>query len=290
MPGIQGTDEIRRLGKHFGFKMDKSLGQNFLNDPEVLEDIAAGCGAGPDDLIIEIGPGMGFLTMALAERAGKVLAIEIDERLIPILEKNLAFYNNIEVINQDVLKVDLNALIEEHRVLSDGRRLPNVKVVGNLPYYITTPILMGLLEAHIDAKNITVMIQKEVADKILAAPASKPYCVLTVMLAYYGKASLVRDVPAELFVPRPKVDSAVVTLDILADRGAHAEDEALLFKVIKAGFSQRRKTLSNSLEGGGFGKEKVKTALEAAGIDPKRRAETLSLQEFADIANELYKL
>ena len=290
MPGYRGNDEIRRLEKRFKFKFDKSLGQNFLNDGQVLADITEGCQAGPDDLILEIGPGMGFLTMALAEKAGKVLAIEIDDRLIPILQQNLAFYNNIEIIHQDVLKADLKALIQEHRQLPDGRRLSNVKVVGNLPYYITTPILMGLLEARIEAESITVMIQKEVADKILAAPGDKAYCVLTLMLAYYGNATLIRDVPAELFVPRPKVDSAVVTLTLLPGHGVQTEDEALLFRVIKAGFSQRRKTLSNALEGGGFAKDRVQQALQEAGIDSKRRAETLSLAEFARIADQLSKL
>ncbi|MBQ4181316.1 MAG: 16S rRNA (adenine(1518)-N(6)/adenine(1519)-N(6))-dimethyltransferase RsmA [Firmicutes bacterium] len=287
MPQISGSEEIRALERRYHFKFDKSLGQNFINDQSVLDDIADACGAGPKDLVLEIGPGMGFLTMALADRAGKVLAVEIDERLIPILDRNLALYNNVEIINQDILKTDIPALIEEKGRLKDGSRPENIRIVGNLPYYITTPILTGLLEAGLDAESITVMVQREVADRIMARPATRPYCVLTLELAYYGTPEVVRDVPAELFVPRPKVDSAVVKLSLVKGGTVLVKDRDLLFKVIKAGFGQRRKTLSNALALGGFGKEETARALEKAGIDGQRRAETLSLKEFADITGAL---
>lgn len=284
---ISGSEEIRILEKKYHFKFDKSLGQNFLNDEQVLADIAASCDAGPEDLVIEIGPGMGFLTMELAETAGKVIAIEIDERLIPILENNLAFYKNVTVVNEDILKVDLAQLIEEKGKLADGSSPRSVKLVGNLPYYITTPILTYLMEQGVDMDSITVMVQKEVADRIMAKPATRPYCVLTLLLGYYAEPELVRDVPAELFVPRPKVDSAVVKLNVVKGGRVMVGSEELLFRVIKAAFGQRRKTLSNALELGGFTKEQVKAALEEAEIDPKRRGETLSLEEFARLSDSI---
>jgi len=288
MPKLQGIDEIRALEKYYHFKFDRSLGQNFLNDRSVLEDIASGCNAGKDDLVLEIGPGMGFLTMALAEKAGKVLAIEIDERLIPILEKNLAFYNNVKVINADVLKIDLKALIRENSILPNGNAAKGLKIVGNLPYYITTPILTKILDEELWADTLTVMVQKEVSDRILARPGKPEYCVLSLLLGYYGKAELLRDVEAALFVPRPKVDSAVLRLNIIKGGSVEVKDKTLLFKVIKAGFGQRRKTLLNALCGGGFLKERVKKALAEAAIDEKRRAETLSLEEFAKLADAIF--
>ncbi|MBR0139537.1 MAG: 16S rRNA (adenine(1518)-N(6)/adenine(1519)-N(6))-dimethyltransferase RsmA [Firmicutes bacterium] len=285
MPAISPTEEIRALEKRWGFKFDRSLGQNFINDESVIDDIVSACGAGSKDLVIEIGPGMGFLTMALAEKAGKVLAVEIDERLIPILDKNLLLYNNVEIINRDIMKTDLKALIEEKGCLKNGEKPENIRIVGNLPYYITTPILTSLLEAETGAKSVTVMVQKEVADRIMARPSTRPYCVLTLMLSYYGVPRLVRDVPAELFVPRPKVDSAVVSLELAEGGTVAVKDRELLFKLIKSGFGQRRKTLSNALLLGGFARDGISTALERAGLDGSRRAETLSLKEFAALAD-----
>ncbi len=285
MSGISPADEIRALEKRYHFRFDKSLGQNFINDETVTEDIAAACGAHPGSLVIEIGPGMGFLTMALAERAGKVIAVEIDERLIPILDKNLLLYNNVEIINQDIMKTDLKALIEEKGRLKDGSKPEDIRIVGNLPYYITTPILTALLEADTGAESITVMVQKEVAERVMAEPGTRPYCVLTLELSYHGVPKLVREVPAELFVPRPKVDSAVVTLALVKGGTVPVGDKDLLFRIIKAGFGQRRKTLANALVLGGFAKDAVSRALEEAGIDGGRRAETLSLREFADLAD-----
>jgi len=262
------------------FKTKKSLGQNFLQDEEAIEKIAEACGAGPEDLVIEIGPGMGVLTEALAERAGKVVAVELDSRLIPILEKRFAGCGNVRIINEDILKADLGAIIK------DAAMPGSVKIVGNLPYYITTPILLGLLEQDVPAESITAMVQKEVAERIVAGPGGKDYGVLSVSLQYYCTADYVLDVPAESFRPVPKVDSAVVKLT-LRDRSERLapEKEKAFFETVKRSFSQRRKTLGNSLSGFcGASKEQAAEALLKAGVDPGRRAETLSIAEFIRVS------
>ena len=268
------------------FRTKKSLGQNFLQDEEAIERIADASGAGPEDLVIEIGPGMGVLTKALAQRAGKVVAVELDDRLIPILQGEFAGQSNVEIIHQDILKADLRAIIEEAAMPG------SVKIVGNLPYYITTPILLGLLEQDVPAESITVMVQKEVAERIVAGPGGKDYGVLSVSLQYYCTTQYVLDVPAESFRPKPKVDSAVVKLT-LRDKSERlpADKEKQFFDTVKRSFSQRRKTLSNSLSGFcGAGREQTTEALKKAGVDPGRRAETLSITEFVNISEAFSEL
>ena len=234
-------------------------------------------------MIIEIGPGIGVLTYEAAQRAKKVIAIEIDKNLIPILKDTLAEFENVEVINQDVLKTDINQMIAD----SECRE---TKIIGNLPYYITTPIIMGILESNTHADSITIMMQKEVADRIKAEPGTKTYGALSVAVQYYCEVETVAIVPKEVFFPAPKVDSAVLKLVVRKKKPVALRDEKMFFRCIKAGFGQRRKTLSNSLMGiGDVTKEQVKSCLEELGIDEKRRAETLSLDEFARIANYFSK-
>ena len=273
---------IRAIRNKYGFQFSKGLGQNFLTDGAVVEGIIEGAEIGPQDLVIEIGPGIGVLTAEAAESAGKVVAIELDRRLITILGDTLAGYDNIEVVEGNVLKTDLCELIAEKK-----GELKGVKIIGNLPYYITTGIIMKLLEDHVPADSITIMMQKEVAERIAAEPGSRIYGALSVAVQYYCTVSVVEEVPKEVFVPQPKVDSTVLRLDLRSEPAVKAKDEAMFFRCVKAGFGQRRKTLSNSLKMTGFPAERIAAALDEAGIDPKRRAETLSLQEFADLANAL---
>lgn len=276
---------MAQLRAKHDFKHSKSLGQNFLSDKNIIDAIIEGSGIGGEDLVIEIGPGMGVLTAAAAECAAKVVAVEIDKHLIPILEETLRDFDNIEVINSDIMKTDLTAVVEQHR--TPGK----VRVIGNLPYYITTPIVMKLLEEDVPADSITIMMQKEVADRIKASPGSKAYGALSVAVGFYCTVEHVANAPKEVFVPRPKVDSTVIRLDIRPERPVELIDEKIFFETVKGGFGQRRKTLLNSLTGvRGLPKESISAALETAGIDPKRRAETLDLKEFADIANEIAKL
>ena len=283
--GRLSAEDIIRIQKLYGFRTKKSLGQNFLADPGVIGGIADACGLGADSLAVEIGPGLGVLTGELAERAAKVAAVEIDKALIPILRDQLAVYDNVSIINEDILAVDAPALIEEQRVLADGRRLGRVVIAGNLPYYITTPIIMGLIEAGVPADLMVFMVQKEVADRMASGPDSKDYGVLSVSLQYCCEVKKVMDVPAEAFIPSPKVDSAVVQLVPKRDDRPRAKDEALMRRLVKAGFAQRRKTLINALSGGGFEKEKLLSALAACGIEPSRRAETLSIEEFIRLSD-----
>lgn len=277
---------IRSLKNKYGFRFAKGLGQNFLTDPAVPEGIVRGSGTGPDDLVIEIGPGIGVLTRAAAEEAGHVVAIEVDRRLEPILKETLADCGNTEVVFADVLKTDLQELIrsrcEEYGIKG------SVRIVGNLPYYITTPILMKLLEEQLPAASITVMMQKEVADRIESGPGSRTYGAISVAVQYYCHVERIMNVPKEVFLPAPKVDSAVLNLTLRERRAAEVKDEKLFFECVRGGFGQRRKTLLNSLSGAGnIPKELLRPALEEAGIDGGRRAETLSIEEFARIANAL---
>ena len=276
---------MARIREKHGFKHSKSLGQNFLSDKNIIDAIIQGSDIGPDDLVIEIGPGMGVLTAAAAEEAGKVVAIEIDKNLIPILKETLFLYDNIEVINADVMKTDLNAIVEEHHKLGG-----KVRIIGNLPYYITTPIVMKLLEDRVPADSITIMMQKEVADRIKAQPGGKDCGAITVAVNFYCTVHHVANAPKEVFVPRPKVDSTVIRLDLRKEPPVDLIDEKTFFESVKNGYGQRRKTLLNSLTGtNGISKEQVAESLDAAGIDPKRRAETLDLEEFARVANEIAK-
>lgn len=274
-------NEIR--GRH-GFKNSKSLGQNFLTDKNIIDQIIDGADIGPEDLVIEIGPGLGVITYEAAQRAAKVIAVEIDQNLIPILKETLAECDNVEVINQDILKTDVNAIIRAEK----EKGIKGVKVIGNLPYYITTPIIMKLLEDGIEADSITVMMQKEVADRIKSAPGKKTYGAISVAVQYYCNVETVTNVPRDVFIPQPNVDSAVLRLDIRKEKPVELLDKDMFFQCVKAGFGQRRKTLLNSITGvEGVNKEIAKEALEACGIEVSRRAETLDLNEFAALSNEI---
>lgn len=281
---LYAPSTIEAIKEKHRFQLSKSLGQNFITDKNVIERIVEGAGPTEDDLVIEIGPGIGVLTAEAAQQAAKVVAIEIDCKLIPILDETLAEYDNVEVINQDILKTDLNGIIDEQR--AKGSFSGDVKIIGNLPYYITTPIIMHILENSIRAESITVMMQKEVADRIKASPGNKTYGAISAAVQYYCEVEQVVSVPKEVFVPRPKVDSAVLKLTIRDKKPVDLIDEKAFFACIKSGFGQRRKTLLNSLTGTyGLPKDEIRRILEEAGIDPVRRAETLDMNEFAAIAN-----
>lgn len=280
---LYAPSTIREIKERYGFKLSKSLGQNFLTDKHIIDKIIDATEISQEDLVIEIGPGIGVLTAEAAERAKKVTAIELDKNLIPILEDTLRDFDNVKIINQDVLKTDLNKIIAESGC-------QKARIIGNLPYYITTPIIMAILEGGVKAESITIMMQKEVADRIKAKPGTKAYGALSVAVQYYCTVETVAIVPKEVFYPVPKVDSAVLRLDIRKDKPVELIEEKMFFRCIKAGFGQRRKTLSNSLMGiGDVTKEEVKEGLLCAGIDEKRRAETLSLDEFANLANHFSK-
>ena len=282
---LYAPSTVKSIKDSHDFKFSKSLGQNFLVDKNIVDHIVDGANIGPDDLAIEIGPGMGVITSEAAQRAARVVAVEIDKTLIPILKETLAEHDNVDVINQDILKTDVNEIIQQY---GEGRTAKNIKIIGNLPYYITTPIIMKILEDDVPASSITIMMQKEVAERINAKPGTKDYGALSVAVQYYCDTQIVANVPKEAFMPQPKVGSTVLRLDIREDRLVELADKEMFFQVVKAGFGQRRKTLSNSLMGvGGITKEIVKDALEAAGIEPGRRAETLDLYEFARLANEV---
>ena len=268
------------LVKRHGFKFTKSLGQNFLIDDNIVDKIVAGAGIGPSDKIIEVGPGIGTLTREMASRAGALMAVEIDKNLIPILTDTLGDYENVKIVNEDIIKADIRGLIDEN--LSGGP----VKLVANLPYYITTPIIMRLLEEDINVTDIVVMVQKEVAERMNAQPGGKDFGALSVAVQFYCDTEIVAKVPRHLFVPQPNVDSIVIALRVRPERKYRVDNEDLFFKVAKAAFGQRRKTLLNSIASmGNLSKDMVKEALEEAGIDPKRRGETLSLDEFANLSN-----
>ncbi|NLY87332.1 MAG: 16S rRNA (adenine(1518)-N(6)/adenine(1519)-N(6))-dimethyltransferase RsmA [Clostridiales bacterium] len=266
-------------------KPQKSLGQNFLVDEGVVEAIIEGSNVNQNSLVIEIGPGTGVLTCPLADRAGKVIAIELDERMISPLRVKTFSYGNVSIIHEDILKVDLNKLIEEELQVGN---LNNVRVVGNLPYYITTPIIMKLLESNLNVDSITAMMQKEVGDRIAAEPGTKLAGAITYSVNYYAEVTKVIDVERESFFPIPKVDSVVLRMDLRKGKAVHVTDETFLFKCIKAGFSQRRKTLLNSLTAlENYKKNEIEKALTLAGIEKNRRAESLSMEEFASLAKVL---
>ena len=280
--------QVAALERRYDFKTAKSLGQNFVTDPAVTEGIIEAAGAGPEDLVIEIGPGLGVITSKAAQNCGKLVAIEIDKKLLPILAETVGWQPNVKILNEDILQADLEKIIEEESVLPGGSRAEHVRLIGNLPYYITTPILNKLMALPGLFTSLTIMVQKEVAEKMMAAPGAKNYGPLSINVQYFCEIEYIMDVPKEVFLPQPKVDSSVLTLHVRDEKRVHPEDEALFFEVVKAGFSQRRKTLSNSLTGvRGKDRDTVVRALESAGVDPKRRAETLSLEEFANVANRL---
>ena len=266
---------------HFVFQ--KRFGQNFLIDTHVLNKIVAAADITKDDCVLEIGPGIGTLTQYLCEAAGKVIAVEIDKKLIPILENDtLAQYDNVTIINEDVMKLDLPKLVSEE---NGGRP---IKVVANLPYYITTPIIMGLLEAHLPIKSLTVMVQKEVAERMQAAPGTEDYGALSLAVQYYCVPYIAANVPPNCFMPRPNVGSAVIRLTLHDTPPIEVKDEKLMFALIRASFNQRRKTLVNGINNSSelnISKEEVAAALEALGLSPSIRGEVLSLEQFAALAN-----
>lgn len=268
---------------HFNFQ--KKFGQNFLIDTTVLDRIISSAEITKEDCVLEIGPGIGTMTQYLAERAGSVVAVEIDKALLPILEETLQDYDNVTVINDDILKVDINRLVEEK---NGGRP---IKVVANLPYYITTPIIMGLFESRVPLKSITIMVQKEVADRMQVGPGTKDYGALSLAVQYYAKPYIVANVPPNCFMPRPKVGSAVIRLDRYEEPPVKVKDEKLLFRIIRASFNQRRKTLANGLKNSAeldYTKEEIEAAIEALGRGASIRGETLTLEEFARLADLLH--
>ena len=278
----KATKEV--VQKH-NFKFSKSLGQNFLIDTNVIDRILDGAGVKEGDYVIEVGPGIGTLTKEMGRTAEKVIAIEIDKTLIPILEETLSDFPNIEVINQDILKVDVQELVKEK--LNGGP----VKLIANLPYYITTPIVMKFLEEDIPVTDIVVMVQKEVADRMNAQPNTKDYGALSVAVQYYCDTEIVAKAPRHMFMPQPNVDSTVIGLHVREERKYPVDNEDIFFKTVKASFGQRRKTLLNSLGGLGFlSKDQIKVALQEANIDEKRRGETLSIEEFASLANAVNRI
>ena len=270
----------------YQFHFQKKFGQNFLIDPHVLKKIMDKAEISKDDCIVEIGPGIGTMTQYLAENARQVIAIEIDQNLIPILQDTLSDYQNVMVINEDVLKVDMYGLIEEK---NQGKP---IKVVANLPYYITTPIIMGLLESHIPLDSITIMVQKEVAERMQEGPGSKEYGALSLAVQYYAKPEIVAYVPTNCFMPRPKVGSAVIRLTCHERPPVEVKNEKFMFDLIRASFNQRRKTLVNGLGNAAnlnLKKDQVAAALEAMGITAAIRGEALSLEQFARLSDILYQ-
>ena len=266
----------------YQFAFQKRFGQNFLIDAHVLEKIVSAAGITKDDCVLEIGPGIGTMTQYLAESAGQVIAVEIDTNLLPILADTLKDYSNVKVINQDILKVDINELVKEY---NNGRP---IKVVPNLPYYITTPIIMGLFESNVPIDNITVMVQKEVADRMQVGPGSKDYGALSLAVQYYASPYIVANVPPNCFIPRPNVGSAVIRLTRYQEPPVQVKDPKLMFKLIRASFNQRRKTLQNGLNNSpeiSFSKEEITKAIESLGVSPSVRGEALSLEQFAQLAN-----
>lgn len=273
---------IKSIAAKYGFTFKKGLGQNFLTSQSVLEEIAEAAEA--ENGVLEIGPGFGVLTNELAKRAEKVVALEIDDRLIPVLGDTLSEYSNVKIINKDVMKTDIKALIEEE---FGGKR---ISVAANLPYYITTPIITTLIEAELPLKNLVVMVQKEVAERIQAKPATKAYGALTILCRFYTEPEIIRIVPAGLFMPPPNVDSAVLKMRFLDKPRVEVKDKELFFKTVKAAFSQRRKTLLNCLASGfGWGKDTLSEIMRSAGIEPGRRGETLDMDEFAALADSIYE-
>lgn len=279
----QNTIEI--LNK-YKFVIQKKFGQNFLIDTHVLDKIVRAADITKEDFVLEIGPGIGTLTQYLCENAREVIAIEIDKKLIPILEDTLSEYNNVTILNEDFLKVDVNALVQER---NGGKP---IKVVANLPYYITTPIIMELFEQHIPLINVTVMVQKEVADRMQASPGTKDYGALSLAVQYYSKPYIAANVPPNCFMPRPGVGSAVINLTLHTASSIIVTDERLMFRLIRASFNQRRKTLANGLTNSqelSFTKEEVIQALTARGLSENIRGEALTLEQFAGLANQLSK-
>ena len=271
----------------YGFDFQKKYGQNFLIDARVLDKIIAAAEIGPEDCVLEIGPGIGTMTQYLTEQAGKVIAVEIDDKLIPILQETLKDYDNVRIIHQDVMKLDLNEL-----AATENHGKP-MKVVANLPYYITTPIIMGLFEQNVPLQNITVMVQKEVADRMQVGPGTKEYGALSLAVQYYAKPYIVANVPPNCFIPRPNVASAVIRLTRYTEPPVAVKNEKLMFQLIRASFNQRRKTLVNGIGNAAqlnYTKEQVQQALERMGASPTVRGETFTLEDFARLSDTLEEI
>jgi len=284
MPTLDNIGGTVAVLEKYKFNFQKRFGQNFLIDAHILDKIVSGAEVTKDDCVLEIGPGIGTMTQYLCERAREVIAVEIDKALIPILNDTLSMYDNVTVINDDILKVDINKIVEEH---NDGRP---IKVVANLPYYITTPIIMGLFESHVPLDSITIMIQREVADRMQTGPGSKEYGALSLAVQYYSDPEVIAYVSPDCFIPRPNVGSAVIRLKRYTESPVKVKDEELMFKLIRASFNQRRKTLANGIGNGAgipYSREQVQDALLKMGLDSSVRGEKLSLNEFALLSNTL---
>ncbi len=284
MPNLGNPQNTIELIKKHDFRFQKKFGQNFLIDTHVLDKIISAAGVTKDDMVLEIGPGIGTMTQYLAEAAREVVAVEIDKNLIPILEETLSEYDNVTIINEDVLKVDIAALAEEK---NGGKP---IKVVANLPYYITTPIIMGLFESKVPLDNITIMVQKEVAERMQVGPGTKDYGALSLAVQFYAEPEIVANVPPNCFIPRPTVGSAVIRLRRYSEPPVKVKDEKKMFSLIRASFNQRRKTLVNGLTNAselGLTKEKVTGALEKMGLSETIRGEALTLAQFAELSDLL---
>ena len=285
MATLGSPKETIEILNKYHFVIQKKYGQNFLVDTNILEKIVKAAGVTKDDMVLEIGPGIGTMTQYLCEAAGEVIAVEIDKLLIPILKDTLSEYDNVTVMNEDILKVDINKLVQER---NNGKP---IKIVANLPYYITTPIIMGLLEAHVPIDNITVMVQKEVADRMQSGPGSKDYGALSLAVQYYAKPYIAANVPASCFMPRPKIDSAVIRLTIYPDLPVKVKEEKLMFRIIRASFNQRRKTLVNGLNNRAnvnLPKEVIAEAIDELGVSPTVRGEALTLEQFGKLSDIIY--
>lgn len=284
MAYLGSPSATKEIINKYSFAFQKKFGQNFLIDSNILESIVSAADITKDDFVLEVGPGIGTMTQYLCENARQVVAVEIDKMLIPILQDTLSEYDNVEVINQDVLKLDINALAQEKNA---GQP---IKVVANLPYYITTPIIMGLFESGVPIESITIMVQKEVADRMQTGPGSKDYGALSLAVQYYAEAKVQLNVSATCFMPRPNVDSAVIKLTRHKTPVVDVKDEKLMFKVIRASFNQRRKTLVNGLKNSSeldFSKEKILEAINTIGKEESIRGEKLTLEDFANLTNAL---
>ena len=284
MANLGNPQETIAVLQRYGFNFQKKYGQNFLIDTHVLDKIIGAAQIGPDDFVLEIGPGFGTMTLYLAEAAREVVAVEIDTKLIPILQDTLKEYDNVTVLNEDILKVDIRKIAEEK---NGGKP---IKVVANLPYYITTPIIMGLFESEVPLDSITVMVQKEVADRMQVGPGTKDYGALSLAVQYYAEPYIVANVPPNCFIPRPAVGSAVIRLTRYQEKPVKVNDASFMFKIIRASFNQRRKTLQNGLYNSSelrIPNEKTVAALEEMGLTPTIRGEKLSLEEFAQLSDIL---
>lgn len=279
-PKIASRSVTNHILKAFGLRMSKKLGQNFLIDASIVQGIVDAAEIQPGERVLEIGPGIGTLTQGLAEAGAEVTAVELDKKLPAVLAETLKAYDNVTIVPGDILKVNIPEIMGEGPF----------KVAANLPYYITTPILMTLLERHLPITRMVTMVQKEVAERMIAKPGSRTYGALSVAVQYYTEPEIVLDVPPRSFIPAPEVDSVVIVCKVRETPAVDVMDEKMFFRVVKAAFGQRRKTLSNALKGGGFPKEQVRDAMEAAGIEMTRRGETLSLEEFAKLADEFTKI